>query len=341
MARSVARRWFGWSVLLAMSMVMAAARAEAHVAYNDLDAPPVLVTTKFDGTAIADPCQGMTSGCQSSNAFTRFGWINGTLPALGDSHFLTVNAEFWKFHLDRDSTVTINFTQAQAGLDPAFSVYRGLLPLAGHDDVLVDPLNPTSGGCSVDSPKDAHAAPYTYQVHDGYRDTLSYSTTGGLTGCLPVNPYIGQFDAFASFSMANTAGDWARISYLASVGATAFNGHDGGTNTAGNHNSAIGTGETLTLTLPGGFDYTIAAGGEACVATLSGGAYGPPSCASPRLYGTISITKASVTPVPAVTPWGIAVLVAGLLAFGVFTLPRRRRDGPLAGTPRRARWISR
>ena len=296
--------------------------AAAHVSYHDLDAAPVPVSTTFSGAAITDPCTGAASGCQSSNAFTRFGWINGAQPTLGDSHFLTVNAEFWKFHLDSDSTVMITFSQWQAGLDPAFSLYRGLLPSAAHDDVAVDPLSPTSGGCSIDSPKDAHAAPYTYQAHDGYRDTLNYSTSGGLAGCLPVNPYIGQFDAFAGFSMANTAGDWARISYLASVGATAFNGHDGGANTPGNHNTAVGTGETLTLILPGGFNYTIAAGGEACIATLTGGAYGPPSCASPRLYGTISLTKAPVTPVPAVPNWGVALMVAGFLATGAFMSPR-------------------
>ena len=275
--------------------ILAAALAlpvAAHVTYKDLDAPPVLVTTTFGGAAMTDPCTGQPSGCQSSNAFTRFGWVKGTEPTLGDSHVLTVNAEFWKFHLSQDATVTITFTQGQAGLDPAFSLYQGLLPVAAHDDVSFDPLNPTNlSGCGAASPKDAHALPYTYLVHDGYRDTLNYSTTGGLSGgCLPVNAYFGQFDAFASWSMANAAGNWSRIKYVASVSATPFTGNDSGSHAQGNHNTAVGTGETLTIGLAGGNDYVIAAGGEACSAMSSA------PCTSPRLYGTVTLTRAASTP---------------------------------------------
>jgi hypothetical protein len=255
--------------------------AAAHVSYHDLDAAPALVSTTFSGAAITDPCTGAASGCQSSNAFTRFGWVNGTQPALGDSHSLTVNAEFWKFQLSQTATVTITVTQGQAGLDPAFSVYRGLLPDLSHDDTVVDPLNPVSGGCAVASPTDAATAPWTYQVHDGFRDTAQYSTTGGLAHCLPAVPFRGQFDAFAGWSMANAAGQWARIEYVASVSGTAFTGHAGGSHAAGSHSTAIGTGETLTLVdLPAG-DYTIAVGGEACSTTVG-------SCTSPRLYATVT-----------------------------------------------------
>jgi len=260
----------------------------AHVTYKDLDATPVLVTTTFTGSAISDPCSGKTTGCQSSNAFTRYGWLKGTEATLGDSHFVTVNAEFWKFHLAQTSTVTITFVQGQANLDPALSVYSGLLQVGAHDDTLTDPLNPTSGGCAIASPKDAHAPPYTYLVHDGFRDTLNFSTTGGLSGCLPVHPFVGQFDAFASWSMAvvgSAPSAWSAITYVSSVSAAAFTGHNGGTHVAGNHNTAVGTGETITLVnLPGPGYYTIAAGGEACVSTSGG------TCTSPRLYGTVSYT---------------------------------------------------
>jgi len=260
----------------------------AHVVYKDLDAAPVLVTKTFSGATIADPCAGKTTGCQSSNAFTRYGWLKGTESTLGDSHAVTVNAEFWKFHLAQTSTVTITFVQGQANLDPALSVYSGLLQVSAHDDTLTDPLNPTSGGCSIASPTDAHAAPYTYLVHDGFRDTLNYSTTGGLSGCLPVHPFVGQFDAFAGWSMALSGplgSAWSKVAYVSSVSAASFTGNDGGTHVAGNHNTAAGTGESITLVnLPGPAYYTIAAGGEACVSTAG------PSCTSPRLYGTVSYT---------------------------------------------------
>ena len=265
-----------------LALMLAGARAAgAHVAYKDLDAAPVLVNTTYGGTAVVDPCTGKSTGCQSANNFTRFGWKQGTENILGDSHNLTTGANFWKFHVARASTtVTITFNAPFANnlLDPAFSVYAGLLPDAGHDDVPVDPLNPVAGGCSIASPKDAHAAPWTYQAHDGFRDTLNYTTTGGRSGCLPLNPFRGQFDAFASFSMANPGGAWANITYLSSVSATAFSGHNGGTHVTGN----TGTTETLTLTGLGVGDYTIAAGGESCSTTTG-------ACGA-KFYGTVSYT---------------------------------------------------
>lgn len=272
-------------------VVTLASPVAAHVTYRDLDAPPVLVTTTFSGTAIADPCVGRTSGCQSSNAFTRFGWVKGTESTLGDSHLLTVGSEYWKFHLSANEVVTITFTQGQAGLDPAFSLYQGLLPAGAHDDLAADPLNPSAGsGCGAASPKDAHPAPYTYLAHDGYRDTLSYSTTGGLSGgCVPVNPYVGQFDAFASWSLANAGGQWSRVTYVASVSAAPFAGNDGGVHVSGNHSTTTGTGETLTIALPGGHDYVIAAGGEACASMSSA------PCTSPRLYGTVTLERAAAS----------------------------------------------
>lgn len=260
--------------------------AFAHVQYHDLDQPPALVTTTFSGSPIDDPCAGKAKGCQSSNAFTRFGWIKGTEPQLSDSHLLTVNAEFWKFHLDQTSPVVITFTQVQAGLDPAISLYSGLLPDMGHDDTPVDPLNPGDvNGCGAPSPVDDHEPPYTYLPHDGFRDTQAGSTTGGVSGCRPLNPYLGQFDAFASWSLGNFAGDWSEIHYVASVSATAFTGNDQGSHVDGNHLAIAGSGETLTITLPPG-DYTIAAGGEACSAAVT-------TCTSPRLYGTVSYSIGS------------------------------------------------
>lgn len=268
---------------IAATTALATTAAHAHVVYRDLDAAPTLVTTTWTGAAIADPCAGRPSGCQSSNGFTRYGWIHGTQSILGDSHALTAAAELFRFHLSVTSTVTITVTQQQAGLDPAFSVYRGVLYTGAHDDTTFDPLNPVAAGCAVASPTDAGPGGWTYHAHDGYRDTRSYSTTGGLSGCLPINPFRGQFDAFASWSMASSGGQWAALTFLAGVGATPFTGTGGGTFTVGNHNTAIGTGETLTLVNLAPGDYTIAVGGEACATAVG-------SCTSPRLYGTVRYT---------------------------------------------------
>ena len=261
-----------------------ARRADAHVTYRNLDDPPVLVQTSYSGAPVVDPCSARAIGCQSSNAFTRYGWLMGTQPTLGDSHEVTVNAEFWRFHLDSTTTVTVVFTQGEAGLDPAISLYGGLLPDAAHDDTAFDPTNPIdSAGCAAASPKDAHELPYVYVAHDGYRDTKDCSVTGGLSACMPVSPYIGQFDAFASWSMANLDGAWGRIQYIASVSATPFTGRDGGMHFDGNHATAPGTGESMTVTLPAG-DYTIAAGGEACATIVT-------ACLNPRLFGTVTLTR--------------------------------------------------
>lgn len=275
------------SVISSVVTIAFTSPANAHVTYRDLDALPDLVTATFGGAAMADPCAGKSSGCQSSNAFTRYGWRKGTEPTLGDSHQLTTNAEFWKFHLAATARVTITFVQGEDGVDPAFSVYSGLLPDQAHDDTAIDPLNPFDENtfCAAASPRDTHAAPYTYLPHDGYRDTLAYSTLGGLDtdSCSPLNSYVGQFDAFASWSMANANGEWARITYVASVSATPFTGNDHGIHVDGTQSAVAGTGETLVLVLEAG-DYVIAAGGEAC-----NGSSG--DCTLPRLYGTVSYSQ--------------------------------------------------
>jgi len=310
-----------FSIVTLVAMIGLAHPAEAHVTYRDLDAPPTLVTTTFSGVTISDPCMGKAKACQSSNAFTRYGWRKGTEPGLGDSHQLTVNAEFWKFHLNVPSKVTLTFTQGEAGMDPAFSLYQGLLPVAAHDDTPVDPLNPADETtfCATASPTDAHSLPYTYILHDGFRDTASYSTMGGLDtdSCSPVNPYVGQFDAFASWSMANASGAWSRIQYVGSVSATPFTGHDGGSHNAGNTMTAIGTGESLTIALAAG-DYFVAAGGEACSDTSA-------PCTLPRLYGTVTLSETPISSVPALGPIGLIGELLGLLLGGLAMVQGTRR----------------
>lgn len=301
--------------------------ALAHVAYVDLNGPANHITTDFIGTSIADGCAAFTTGCMSSLSFTKFGWANGTTDVLGDSHYVTTDAEFWKFHLDANSDVTINFTQGQAGLDPAFSVYSGLLPVAAHDDTPLDPLNPTTPSPPFPkqpSPSDARLNPDNtpdtnaadYYFHDGFRDTKNHT-------------YIGQFDAFANWSMSNGS-TWSKIDYLASTSARAVSVTDsGGTVHSwggnGNHNTAVGTGESLTLFNLAPGDYFIAAGGEAASTTLANGggtctAYVANGCTAAALahfYGTVtfSAVPVSAVPVPAAV-WLFGSALAGMGFFG-------------------------
>lgn len=280
-------------------------QASAHLQYLDLDAAPSLVTTTSTGSAIADPCASYSTGCQSTNDLTDFGWINGTLPTLGDSHMLSVNAKFWKFHLSQTSTVTINVTQGEAKLDPAFSLYyggtnaSGLLPTGSHDQTTYDPLNTTN---TVDAPP----AGTPCNPHNGYRDTATHCATGGSG-----TNYWGQYDAFADWSMADSSGTWAQATYVTSVsnyGNTNFNGLTAGLSGVslhytGNQNTAVGTGESVTIAnLPAGY-YMIAVAGEVCTATPStilGSTYtkltqynnntGITCNTSKRYYGTVTYT---------------------------------------------------
>jgi hypothetical protein len=187
----------------------------------------------------------------------------------------------FKFHLSKTSDVRIMLFAGQSEFVPALSLYAGVLPDQAHDDAVADPLVPLdrrdSGEiCALASPKDAHTLPWSYRAHDGFRDTLEYSTLGSPgPQCAPiVAQYAGQFDAFASWSMANDAGAWSRLTYVASVSATPFTGHDGGSHTMAN---ATSTWSSLTTTLPPG-DYTIAAGDEGCTSE---------ACASQTRYGTL------------------------------------------------------
>jgi hypothetical protein len=61
----------------------------------------------------------------------RYGWIDGTDADLGDSH----QVSFFKFHLNQDSLVNITMTGANpTGLNPAFTLYAGLMGDEAHDD---------------------------------------------------------------------------------------------------------------------------------------------------------------------------------------------------------------
>ena len=154
-----------------------------------------------------------------------------------------------------------------------------------------------------------------YTPHNGYRDTLNGTLNGGIDtnpassnfGGL-LNPYVGQFDAFGNWSMANQAGQASTVQYLTSVSGTSESNPGLGKNWGGNgnHDTAVGTGESLLGYFMAAGVYTIAASGEACNNTTT-------ACVSPNYSATFSL---SVHPVPlpaAVWLFGSALGGLGLM----------------------------
>jgi hypothetical protein len=254
----------GVRVLVAGLLLAAAYPAAAHVNYIDLNAAP---------------------GGVGGAAFSNYGWWNGTTPTLGDSHALA-GGDFFRFHLGETSLVTITFSDASGTglLNPAFSVYAGLLPDEAHDDTTTDPLNPKQ---LVFSPPPPHAVKLASPVDNGvtadaagrispFRDTANVE-------------YVGQFDALHGWSMANSSGTWSVVQYVTHVG-------PGG-------GSSVSLMDYLLA--PG--DYTIAAAGGTAGGSLT------------LLDGTLSFTAA---PVP--EPATAGMLLVGLLAVVGYAARRRR-----------------
>jgi len=352
--------------------------AQAHVTNWNL----LNVATTVAGTGVnADPCAGLTL-CQSSANFTRYSWFDGTQPQLSDSHTVTTNAEAFTFHLNTEAFVTITDTAYGTNatkLNPAFSVYAGLLPPLSHDGQPPDESNPVNfdtfwSAMSVTdhAPGDPNIAHYiddgagnlianpawtqafagsggltaeqwyaaNYVVHNGYRDTLNGTQTGGIDtnpaspnyGNL-LNPYLGQFEAFGSWSMSNAGGDWSKIFYVSSSSATDCSGPNCGTTTAGGfenpghfagNNSTV---ESLTLHLAAG-DYSIWAGGESgdsldgqgggCIPVNGGQAAGCNAGAG-NFRAAVSL-QVNAVPVPAAA-W---LFVSALSGLGIFARTRSR-----------------
>jgi len=160
-----------------------------------------------------------------------------------------------------------------------------------------------SGGLTAEQ---WYAANYT--PHNGYRDTLNGTLAGGIdTDPGPPNygnllhPYVGQFDPFGSWSMADTAEQESSVQYVTSVSGTSDSFGDQTWGGNGNHNTAIGTGETLLGYLLTAGTYTIAASGEACT-----------SCTSTNFKGTMSLT---VHPVP--LPAAFWLMLSALGSLGL------------------------
>lgn len=279
-----------FSTLAAAGLLSVAGSAAAHVDYFDL------------GANLFVDANGASFG---QEMFNDAGWHAGTLATLGDSHDLA-GGVFFKFHLASAARVTITFSDTDRSglLNPAFSLYAGLLPGESHDDTRLDALNPShlvttpfphvvkdpslaDNGVATDA--DGDASPL--------RDTVNVS-------------FDGQFNALGDWSMANAdadvhclaqpggacnatalaaaaaAGEWSVIRYLTHVAPQGGNGV-----------------QLLDYLLSAG-DYTIAASG------------GMVAGASNVVLGTLTF-KASPVPVPGMM-WMFGATLAGLAA-------RRRR----------------
>lgn len=274
---------FLWGIAVPAFIVGQPLSASAHVSYSNAGT--------FNGTDIV-------TYSQTLNQYKAYGWVAGTNPELGDSHGIGgVSARWYRFALLEPGLVDISVIQQTEGLDPAFTLYRGVLPLSAHDDTPTDPLNPLDPITfePIQNPLDADPGGL-YLPHSGYRDTVNRT-------------YAGQFDAFGDWSMANDAGQWAKIEYVLAVSGTSTSDPSRGLTWGGNgnHNTAVGTGESLlAYYLPPG-TYSVAIGGERCndgTAACRGGFYS----------ATFSL-RVQPVPLPA-TLWLMGSALGGLGLLG-------------------------
>ena len=262
--------------------------AAAHMAFSDAGT--------FNGTDIL-------TYSRTAGSYYDFGWAEGTDADLGDSHQLGPGSRMFFFTLTQPGLVDLSVIQNTEGLDPAFTVYAGKLPRLAHDDTLADLLTPVDPVTfePIQSVIDADPSGL-YLKHSGYRDTLNHT-------------YEGQFDAFGSWSMANDAGEHSTLEYVIAVSGTSDSDPSRGLTWGGNgnHDTAVGTGESLLeyYLQPG--IYSVAVAGERCSDESS------PLCGGIQHTATFTL-RVQPVPLPA------AVWLFGSGLAGLVGVMRRRQS---------------
>lgn len=304
------------SAAIASSGFMFAAPSQAHITNTDmgtLGATPLIGSATIIGSSWATGKRDTLGDSHAAIRFFKFNLSQATtlqislnesvrsLPdrPLNPAFSVYLGALPNQAHddalLDEQNPMDNDFLPAMSATDhaPGDPNIRRYIP-QGYDEsgaALVDanynvlvtenPIWNTPNPNGIDlgglTPAQWYAANYT--PHNGYRDTLNYTATGGLvldptTNTLQygdagyLNGYLGQFDAFGSWSMANESGEWSKIEYISSANSTPCAGPNcettstGGYVNPGHFLSAIdATVESMILRLAAG-TYTVIAGSE-------------------------------------------------------------------------------
>lgn len=265
---------------------------------------PAVAHVSFDNAGTFNGTDTLTY-TNTRTQYKAHGWVDGADADLGDSHQIGgLSARWYRFTLSQSGLVDLSLVQNTAGLDPAFTLYRGAFLAGSHDDSGIDPLNPTDPNTFLPIQSVTDADPSgQYLKHSGYRDTVN-------------NTYEGQFDAFGSWSMGNALDQHSTVEYVLAVSGTSDSDPGRGLTWGGNgnHNTIVGTGESLLqYYLPAG-TYSIAAGGEGCNDSTS-------ACRGPFYSATFSL---HVQPVP--LPAAFWLMGSALGSLGLVARRRKRAD---------------
>lgn len=359
------RRYFA-SMTVVMALVLLNAPAHAHISYGDLGTLSNLgetasvtkgVFSRYGWAVGADADLGDSHKVGGAGGYFKFSLTQdatvqisvsaaaatmnpalsvyaGQLPSAShdqDSGDTTASYQFFDngalLYKASDRDRAPNDPQISRYIPTGFNPDGPILDANGFPVLVENPAwntpDATLGGLS---PSEWYAA--NYIPHNGYRDTLNFTTQGGLRfdaafGWVPNNfdpvngpteGFTGQFDPFGDWSMSNGDGEWSKVSYISSASQTACEGPNclsttsGGFLNSGHVEGNNGSVESVFLRLAAG-NYMIAADGEACTDTST-------ACRAPFQTATVSV---SVVPLPAAA-WLFGSALAGLAG-----LARQRR----------------